>query len=68
LVEGFYVDGFWAAFFGALIITLFNALFGAWINVGVRRVNVQVRRGGKGSGASGQRKRVPKAKDDVIDI
>ena len=40
LVDGFYVDGFWYAFLGALIITVLNLFFNSWINGAQNRVPV----------------------------
>ncbi len=70
LLEGFTVDSFGTAFFGALIVTFFNVGFSNWIN-GTRRVSVSgqwnaTRRGGPASPK--KQPKAVKAKDDVIDI
>lgn len=64
LVPGFEVDGFGAAFFGALWVTILNALFGNWIGGGRRPVKGSA----SGRGRTEGRSRKVKAKDDVIDI
>jgi len=68
MVEGFYVEGFWAAFFGALIISFLNVLFGAWINGLKSKVRVNVGGIGAPPRRAAKPQRIPKAKDDVIDI
>ena len=57
LVEGFHVDGFWSAFFGALVVSITNLLVSAFVRSNAPRPE-------KG-GAEPERKRKP---DDVIDI
>jgi len=65
LVDGFEVAGFWSAFFGALIISLLNALLAGFIYGGGPGA-------GGGGGPSGRvrvrRRRSARPKDDVIDI
>lgn len=66
LIEGFYVDGFGAAFWGALVISILNMFFSGWIGGG-QRMTVSGRRSSRGQPRSAPL-RSPKAKDDVIDI
>lgn len=70
LVDGFDVDTFGAAFFGALIITFFNVLFSGWIARGPRGPRSPPGLGTRPSGKAPPRRpsRPVKAKDDVIDI
>lgn len=75
LVEGFYVESFGTAFFGALIMTFFNLFFSNWIGEKRSgRFNVKTAAGSrargpaKGARASASRPKAVKAKDDVIDI
>ncbi len=76
LVNGFYVDGFGYAFFGALIVTVLNLIFNNWINGGRRHVRVSVARSVKGDLSSDPRvrkqtfseRRTLHHDDDVIDI
>ena len=78
LVEGFYVDGFGYAFFGALIITLLNMLFNNWINGGANcsktRIRVEKRRSANPVDDPRVRRQTPSERraihhnDDVIDI
>lgn len=76
LVDGFYVDGFWYAFLGALIITVLNLFFNRWINGGSSRVRVSVARGveqeevvdPKVRKQTFSEKRALHHDDDVIDI
>ncbi len=60
LVPGFHVDGFWAAFFGAILISLVSGFLGMIGRTKVR-ANVAV------SGGAG-RTRPPEGKGPVIDI
>lgn len=72
LVPGFTVESFWAAFFGALVISILNVLFAGWIGGGrAGSVRVRMNRGRVGKRPNGAPPRPPrevKAKDDVIDI
>lgn len=65
LVDGFTVDGFGAAFWGALIISLLNLVFSGWIGSGAK---VRVRGNVGPRGSSSRTRRVRRAGDDVIDI
>ena len=70
LLEGFTVDSFGTAFFGALIVTFFNVIFSNWIN-GTRRVSVRGQWNATRRDGPAPPKKQPKAvkaKDDVIDI
>lgn len=58
LVNGFHVDGFWAAFWGGLIISIITFLTNALLSVSPPN---QTKRGGP-------TKRVPPKDEDVIDI
>ena len=40
---GFYVDGFWAAFFGGLIVTVVSLLLSIFTGVGNTKVHVETR-------------------------
>jgi putative membrane protein len=40
---GFYVDGFWAAFFGGLIVTVVSLLLSTFTGVGNTKVHVETR-------------------------
>ena len=66
LLGGFEVATFSDAFFGALIITVLNLVFNAWIGGGPGARVVVGRRVGQADQAA-ERPRV-KARDDVIDI
>jgi len=68
LVEGFYVAGFWSAFFGALVISFLNVMLGSWIGGSRSKSRAHVRGMGIPPKRSRPSPRVPKAKDDVIDI
>ncbi len=76
LVDGFYVDGFWYAFLGALIITVLNLFFNSWINGAQNRVGVAVSQNGRVEGSLDPKvskqtfseKRALRHDDDVIDI
>ena len=76
LVDGFYVDGFWYAFLGALIITVLNLFFNSWINGAQNRVRVAVSQNGRVEGSLDPKvrkqtfseKRALRHDDDVIDI
>ncbi len=76
LVEGFTVDGFGYAFFGAFIISILNVIFNNWINGGRRRTRVSVRRGANRDRSSDPKVRrqtfsegrAMRSNDDVIDI
>jgi putative membrane protein len=76
LVDGFYVDGFWYAFLGALIITVLNLFFNSWINGAQNRVRVAVSHNGRVEGSLDPKvrkqtfseKRALRHDDDVIDI
>jgi putative membrane protein len=49
----FYVDGFWSAFWGALIISVISTILGALTGTGRTRVHVERRRRPPGSGDGG---------------
>lgn len=76
LVDGFEVDGFGYAFFGALIVTMLNLFFNNWINGGRSRVRVAVNRrppsepslDPKVRKQSFSERRTLHHEDDVIDI
>ncbi len=65
LVPGFYVDGFWSAFWGAIVVSLVG--FFANILLGSREMKVEVNQGSMGTTQSSQQKEKLKD-DDVIDI
>lgn len=60
VVPGFHVDGFWAAFFGAILVSLVSGVLG-WI--GRTQVRGKVMEKGPGRGP-----RPPEGKGPVIDI
>jgi len=60
LVEGFYVEGMWAALLGSLIISLVNMLF-------IRFIGPK-RQGGRRQTAEPPRPTPPPGKGDVIDV
>ncbi len=62
LVPGFHVDGFWSAFWGALVVSVVSFLANRWL--GRRRFVPSTR------GLGGQRPQSPAARrdDDVIDV
>jgi len=78
LVGGFYVDSFWNAFWGALVVSVTGGLANLFFAPKERRrVNIHVSRGpgggpnrGPGQGPSGNRgsRRPLKDDDDVIDV
>ncbi|MFW6218290.1 MAG: phage holin family protein [Verrucomicrobiota bacterium] len=71
VVGGFHVDSFWNALWGAFVVSLTGALANLFFAPkGTRRVNIQVRRGPGGPGAStrGGSRRPLKDDDDVIDV
>lgn len=68
LVEGFFVAGFWSAFFGSLVITFLNLMFSGWINGSRGKFHVKVGGVRTSQSQTTSRRRIPKAKDDVIDI
>ncbi|MEM9161087.1 MAG: phage holin family protein [Verrucomicrobiota bacterium] len=64
IVPGFHVQDFWAAFWGALIVTLLNGVFSGWIKGQRRRVSfMKVDRSSRKRGS----RRISRD-DDVIDI
>lgn len=65
LVEGFYVDSFVSALWGAFVVSLTGAAAG--LLFGKSRVNVQINKGVNRTGP-GERPRKPLKDDDVIDI
>jgi putative membrane protein len=66
LVREFYVDGFWAAFFGSLVISIVGGFLNALFGGGGRRVEAHVHT------AAGQpapnRRDVPPGKGPIIDV
>ena len=62
LVEGFYVDSFWSALGGALIVSITNLVFSGF----ARRAVAPTQSPQAGTGSS--RRTVREKKDDVIDI
>jgi len=65
LVPGFYVDGFWSAFFGALIVSLVG--FIANVLLGSRNVKVEVNTMNASQSSQPTSRRSIKD-DDVIDV
>lgn len=65
LVPGFYVDGFWSAFFGALIVSLVG--FIANVLLGSRNVKVEVNAMNASQSSQPTSRRSIKD-DDVIDV
>ena len=63
LIEGFYVDSFWSALGGSLIVSITNMLFSGF----ARRVSGPPPRSPQG-GTGASRRTVREKKDDVIDI
>ena len=63
LIEGFYVDSFWSALGGALIVSITNLVFSGF----ARRMSVPPPRSPQG-GTGPSRRTVREKKDDVIDI
>lgn len=66
LVEGFHVDGFWNALWGALVVSLTGVA--ANLLFGTSRINVQANQGQSPGHASPQNRKPLKDDDDVIDI
>ena len=63
LIEGFYVDSFWSALGGALIVSITNLVFSGF----ARRMSGPPPRSPQG-GTGASRRTVREKKDDVIDI
>ncbi|GAB4247528.1 MAG: hypothetical protein OHK005_13770 [Candidatus Methylacidiphilales bacterium] len=60
IVPGFHVDGFWAAFFGAILVSLVSGLLGM---IGRTKVQSKVTVSGRSKGS-----RPPEGKGPIIDI
>ncbi|MEQ9823722.1 MAG: phage holin family protein [Puniceicoccaceae bacterium] len=67
MVSGFHVDGFWAAFFGSIVVSLIGMV--ANLLLARPQVQVDVRRpDAPGMGAQGSSSKRKLKDDDVIDI